>query len=90
MSFRIHLYSPTGNLPEATIYPQPVWHTNVPDGKYPGICSSENVPNIPNPLYILHIPREALREKIESGYFICDPNKCLFHCMTSSLEKLKL
>jgi hypothetical protein len=66
-----------------------VWHTQVPDEMYPAVCSSEDIPDIPNPLYILHIPRDVLLDKTEREHSRCETSKCLFHCMTSSLAKLE-
>jgi hypothetical protein len=87
---RIHVYSPTGDVNLKDIYPMPIWYTNVPNTQYPAVCSADDIPDIPNPLYIFHTPRDVIIAKIENYHTACDPNKCPFHLMISSLDKLRL
>lgn len=55
----IHVYLPENKLPNLKIYPQsPLWHKLIKDEKRMAWCFSNDIPNIKNPLFVLHVKNE--------------------------------
>lgn len=93
MGFHIHYYNPTKYFSNFAMNPSLVWYTYRTNDTQMLACLAENyeeAKQLPNPLVVFHISGKALQDKIDCEKYHEQNDKCLFHCMISSLAKLQL